>query len=158
MKDLEGFATAKLAEEGVKIPLRDVEGKQTEHWIKIRGTDSTHFKKAQSAFRRKVLTLTELQEQKETAQNTEKIEVETKKLLSSLVVDWSFKNDDGTPYACSKSNIIKVLTDAPILAQEIDEVSARRKNFINRSLEKSEGLQQSNSSSKRDQKKAKLAN
>ena len=106
MKDLEGFATAKLAEEGVKIPLRDVEGKQTEHWIKIRGTDSTHFKKAQSAFRRKVLTLTELQEQKRKLLKTQrKLKLKTKKLLSSLVVDWSFKNDDGTPYACNKSNI-----------------------------------------------------
>ena len=46
MKDLEAFATSELSEEGVVIPLRDVEGKETEHWIKIRGTDSTPFKKA----------------------------------------------------------------------------------------------------------------
>jgi hypothetical protein len=158
MKDLQEFATAKLAEEGVLIPLRNVEGKITEHWIKIRGTDSSHFKKAQTSFRRKVLLLNELQEQKETIENTLKIETETRKLLASLVVDWSFKNDDGTPYKCNQSNIVKVLADAPILAQEIDQVSARRKNFINRSLEKSSDLQVRNSSSKKHQKKAKLAN
>lgn len=154
MKDLEGFATAELSEEGVVIPLRNVEGKLTQHWIKIRGTDSTHFKKAQSIFRKKVLMLNELQEQKETLQNTIKIEEETKKLLSSLVAEWSFNNDDGTPYPCIKANIIKVLTDAPILAQEIDLVSARRKNFIKGSLKKSAALPKSNSISKKDQKKA----
>ena len=46
MKDLEVFATAKLAEEGVKIPLTDVEGNETKHWIKIKSTDSISFKKS----------------------------------------------------------------------------------------------------------------
>ena len=87
--------------------------------------------------------------------NTELIEKETRELLSSLVVDWSFKNDDGTDYPCNKINNIKVLEQAPILFDEIDTASARRANFIERSLQKSQNLQENNSSSKRPRKKAK---
>lgn len=157
MKDLEGFATAKLAEEGVKIPLTDVEGNKTKHWIKIKSTDSMSFKKAQSKFRKRILSFHELSEDEESLDSiyeTEKLGVE---LLACLVIGWSFKNDDGTPYKCTKPNVIKLLKDAPVLAQEIDTASARRKNFIKRSLEESNDLPKNNSSSKKDQKAAKLA-
>ena len=156
MKDLEGFATAKLSEEGVKIPLTDVEGNETEHWIKIKSTDSVSFKKAQSKFRKKLLEIHELAEADENLDSVIEADKITLALLASVVVSWSFKNDDGTPYKCTNSNIIKVLKDAPILAQEIDVASARRKNFIKRSLEESRILQENNSSSKKDQKEAKL--
>lgn len=156
MKDLEGFATAKLAEEGVKIPLTDVEGNKTKHWIKIKSTDSSSFKKAQSKFRKRFIQINELNEADDSLDSILESEKLTLELLASLVVSWSFKNDDGTPYKCVKSNIIRVLREAPVLAQEIDAASARRKNFINRSLEKSQILQENNSSSKKDQREAKL--
>ncbi len=155
MKDLEAFATSELSEEGVVIPLRDVEGKKTEHWIKIRGTDSTPFKKSQSRFRRKIVALTELEDSDKDIDTTFKIEEETRILLSSLVVDWSFKNDDGSPYPCSVKNIKEVLEKAPVLAQEIDEASAKRKNFTKRNLTKSETSQEKNLSSTKSQKIAK---
>lgn len=157
MKDLERFATSKLSEEGVEIPLTDVEGKPTEHWITIRGTDSKPFKKAQAKFRRRVLALQEMDDSLTQEKNTELIEKETRELLSSLVVSWSFKNDDGSNYPCTKSNIIKVLQDAPILCDEIDTASARRANFIQRSLPKSQNTQENNSSSKKPRKIAKSA-
>ena len=53
MKDLEGFATSELSEEGVKIPLIDVEGNPTKHWLKIKSVDSKAFKKAQADFQKK---------------------------------------------------------------------------------------------------------
>ena len=65
---------------------------------------------------------------------------ETNRLLASLVVDWSFKNDDGTEYKCNEKNIIELLEQAPVLAQEIDEVSSKRRNFIKRSLSQSENI------------------
>ena len=152
MKDLEGFATAKLAEEGVKIPLTDVEGNKTKHWIKIKSTDSISFKKAQSKFRKKIVAIHEQEEADDSLQSileTEKLSLD---LLACLILGWSFKNDDGTPYKCTKANAIKLLKDAPVLAQEIDAASARRKNFIKRSLDESSDLQKNNLSSKKDQK------
>ena len=152
MKDLEGFATAKLAEEGVKIPLTDVEGNETKHWIKIKSTDSISFKKAQSKFRKRIVAIHELGDEDDSLDSileTEKLSLE---LLACLIISWSFKNDDGTPYKCTKANAIKLLKDAPILAQEIDAASARRKNFIKRSLKESSDSQKNNLSSKKDQK------
>lgn len=157
MKDLEAFATSELSEEGIIIPLTDVEGKQTKHWLKIKSTDSIAFKKAQSKFRTRILALHELEERNDGVDYTIEQEKLTTKLLASLVIDWSFKNDDGSDYECNESNIIKVLQDAPILAQEIDRASARRQNFIKRSLKKSKDLQSKSSSSTKSQKIAKSA-
>jgi hypothetical protein len=136
MKDLDAFATGKLGEEGVKIPLRDVEGNETEHWIKIKSTDSMSFKKAQSKFRRKLVSVHEEQESSDSIQALEATEKFSNELLASLVVDWSFHDDDGSKYPCNKANILKVFKDAPMLAQEIDTASAKRKNFIKGSLKK----------------------
>lgn len=155
MKDLEGFATNKLSEEGIKIPLMDVDGNPTKHWIVIKGTDSKAFKKAQSVFRKNVLEAQELAEVTDGYDFSLISEKETNVLLASLVVDWSFKNDDGTPYECNTKNIVEVLEQAPVLADEIDKVSSRRRNFIKRSLRKSKNGQRKNSSSKRNPKTAK---
>jgi hypothetical protein len=157
MKDLEAFATSELSEAGVIIPLMDVEGNPTEHWIKIKGVDSNAFRKAQSSFRKRALELHELESNNPDRDYSKQIEKETNKLLASLVVDWSFKNDDGTPYECSESNIVDVLEKAPVLANEIDAASAKRKNFIKRSLNPSGNLQSKNSSSKKSPRKAKSA-
>lgn len=133
MKDLLQFSTAKLGNEGVKIDLTDVEGKPTEHWIKILSVDSTVFKTAQAKFRQAIIEMQQdSPDENELFQHGEKSEVETRKLLASLVVGWSFKNDDGTPYECNQSNVMQVLKDAPVLATEIDEASVQRKNFIKR--------------------------
>jgi len=157
MKDLEKFATAKLSDEGVKIPLTDVEGNPTEHWIKIRGIDSRAFKKAQGTFRKNMLELHELDSNNPERDSSREQEQETAKLIASLVVSWSFKNDDGTPYECSKGNIIDVFKKAPVLVEEIDKASARRKNFIERNLESLESSQSKSSSSKKRQKIANQA-
>lgn len=157
MKDLEAFATAELSEEGIVIPLKDVDGKLTEHWVKIRGTDCSAFKKAQASFRKKIMEIHELETANPSSDYSKQAEAATNKLLASLVVEWSFKEDDGSPYECSEKNIIHVLTQAPILANEIDEASARRRNFIKRSLSNSETLQSKSSSSNKSQKKAKQA-
>lgn len=154
MKDLEVFATAKLAEEGVKIPLTDVEGNKTKHWIKIKSTDSISFKKAQSKFRKRILSIHELSGEEDSLDSILESEKLSLELIACLVISWSFKNDDGTPYKCTKTNIINLLKDAPILAQEIDVASARRKNFIKRSLKESSDSQKNNLSSKKDQKEA----
>ena len=136
MKDLDAFATGQLGEEGVKLPLKDVEGNETEHWIKIKSTDSISFKKAQSKFRKKLVSIHEEGGDSETIQAMEATEKYSNELLASLVVDWSFHEDDGSKYPCTKSNILKVFKDAPMLAQEIDVASAKRKNFIKGSLKK----------------------
>jgi len=149
MKDLELFSTSELGNAGVKIPLTDVEGNKTEHWIKIVSIDSTQFKKAQSLFRKAMLDTHADEEPDEALFNDpEKADRLTTELLASLVVAWSFKNDDGTPYECSKANVIKVLRDAPVLAQEIDEASAQRRNFIKRSSTKSATSRSKSSSSR----------
>lgn len=155
MKDLEAFATAELSEEGVKVPLVDVEGNLTEHWIKIKSTDSMAFKNAQSKFRKRILALHELEDKNNGLDYALEQEKLTLELLASLVVGWSFKNDDGSEFECSNENVIKVLKDAPILAQEIDKASARRQNFTKRSLNKSKALQSKSSSSLKSQKTAK---
>ena len=136
MKDLEAFATGQLGEEGVKLPLKDVEGNLTDHWIRIKSTDSICFKKAQSKFRKKLITIHEENDGVETIQTLEATEKYSNELLASLVVDWSFHDDKGEKYPCTKTNILKVFKDAPILAQEIDAESAKRKNFIKGSLKK----------------------
>ena len=155
MKDLEKFATAKLSDEGVKIPLIDVEGNPTDHWIKIRGIDSAAFKSGQGEFRKNMLELHELESNNPKKDYSQRKDKEMVKLISSLVVSWSFKNDDGTPYECNQANKIDVLNQAPVLVEEIDKASARRKNFIKRSLSKSANTQSKNSSSKKDQQKVK---
>ena len=131
MKDLIQFSTAKLGNEGVKIDLTDADGKPTKHWIKILSIDSTAFKVAQAKFRKAIVVMQENSpEGADLLELNEDSEKETRRLLASLVVGWSFRNDDGTPYDCNQVNVMKVLKDAPILATEIDEASVQRKNFI----------------------------
>ena len=155
MKDLEKFATAELSDEGVKIPLIDVEGNPTEHWIKIKGIDSAAFKSAQGGFRKNMLELHELESNNPKTDYSKKKEKEMIKLISSLVVSWSFKEDNGDDFPCEETNIIEVLTKAPVLVEEIDRASARRENFIKRSLKKSVTTQSKNLSSKKSRQKVK---
>ena len=136
MKDLEAFATGQLGEEGVKLPLKDVDGNETKHWIKVKSTDSLCFKKAQSKFRKKLVSIHEENDGVDSIQTLEATEKFSNELLASLVVDWSFHDDDGSKHPCTKANVLKVFKEAPMLAQEIDVASAKRKNFIKGSLKK----------------------
>ena len=151
MKDLELFSTNELSNEGVKIDLTDVEGNPTKHWLKILSTDSKAFKKAQAVFKKKIFDIRERSNSVDMFDDSEEGDKAALELLASLVVAWSFKEDDGSDYPCTKPNIVKLLTDAPMLASEIDTASARRKNFIKRSSKQSANTQSKNLSSKKPQ-------
>ncbi len=44
--DMEQFYTREAANEGVKFPLKTSDGKETEHWILVRGIVSDQFRMA----------------------------------------------------------------------------------------------------------------
>jgi hypothetical protein len=134
---MEDFFTRDVANEGIKLPLYTPTGEKTEHFLHIRGVDSDAFREADSKAKRAFFRISSLpQEEQDEALNHE-----TMKLLSCLVISWSFDKE------CTQENVIEFLKTAPQIADSINQIAVKRKIFFAQRSSSSTSSQESNSSS-----------
>mgnify|MGYP001084895597 CR=1 FL=1 len=118
---MQEFFTRSIANEGVKLPLSYPDGSLSDHWIRVRGIDSDDFRKVEAVSKRKAVALSNLDDEAEREQAIKEIELEC---IAALVAEWSFDEE------CNHENIIKLLTEAPQVANAINIFAARRKDFF----------------------------
>lgn len=124
MKQKELFYTRQRANEGVRLPLSTPEGEPTEHYIKIRGTDSDAYKLAVAEHRRKIMAA--VANPDKTAIDKARVDEEFV-LLAALVIEWSFEEP------CTPEGVLAFLKEAPQIAEQIDKLSTRRSLFFAKS-------------------------
>lgn len=120
---MEEFFTRGIANEGVKLPLYHPDGTVSEHWLKVRGVDSDHFRAADTEGKRKVVVFAALKDPQEKAQAARDTELEC---IAALVADWSF------PQECTAENVVTFLTEAPQIADMVNRFAAHRAEFFSK--------------------------
>ncbi|MGI9277482.1 MAG: hypothetical protein ACR2PT_21870 [Endozoicomonas sp.] len=143
MSEMDNFFTRQKANEGIKLPLVTPDGETTEHFIMIRGIDSDAFREAETEARRSALQVAAIED--EVARN-EAITAEKLTLMTSLVLDWSFDQ------TCSPDYIRNFLREAPQIADQIDQLAAKRSLFFAKELSNSPPSRKRNSGSTRSRK------
>ncbi len=119
------FNIARKSNEGVKLPLTLPDGTETAEWVKVRGADSKRFRNTQAKANRERLKNVKKKSQ-EPAQVAQQDADITRRLVASLVSDWSF------PEECNEANIVKFLADAPQIQEAIDLFADQRVNFFDK--------------------------
>lgn len=117
----EDFYTVPKANAGVKIPLTREDGKDTGHWLLVRGTDSEAFRKARFEGARVIRDLPEDTSVEERAKVMDGVILDN---LVALVAGWSF-DEPLAPDA-----VREFLTNAPQVANAIDSAAADRSRFF----------------------------
>lgn len=133
------FFTRAKANEGIKIELKYPDGTPTDFWIRVRGVDSDAYKKAIAEMRARAMELfgSEDAGSKKKIKDMSQGEIHEDELLNihvALVADWNIEDDNGKPLPCTPEEIKKFLREAPQIADQINEVSTRRKLFFGKSL------------------------
>lgn len=150
MASFNHFNTRNGSNEGIQFPLFDLDGKQTEHWIVLRGVDSDAFTKVKDKMTRlsfldeaNFSALKELKRVIADVDDKEKADAEKHlkiiesvmrnaipeserrlEMQAALIKEWSFDEE------CTKENKIEFLRGAPYLAELIDTKAADRSAFI----------------------------
>lgn len=117
---MEAFHTRTKANEGVKFPLYMPDGTLSAHWLVIRGVDSDAFQRVKSKQTRRVGHIASLPEDERDAE----VKDATLEMIASLVASWSFDME------CTHDNVKQFLTEAPQIAEKVDEVATRRSLFF----------------------------
>lgn len=120
MKPSDFFTRAK-ANEGERMPLSLPDGTPTDEWLQIRGVDSDEFRHAMDEFRRELLALAALKDEKERAEKTQAAQL---KLNAALVSGWSFEAE------FSDAALLEFLREAPYVAAEVDRFASDRRRFF----------------------------
>jgi hypothetical protein len=117
---MESFFTRGRANEGVKVPLYTPDGQLSKHWLVVRGVDSDAFNHAKTKQTRRIGQIASLPEEERDAE----IKDATLEMISSLVASWSFDRE------CTLENIKAFLTEAPQIADKVDEFASKRSLFF----------------------------
>ncbi|WP_045158752.1 phage tail assembly chaperone [Stutzerimonas stutzeri] len=120
MKPSDFFTRAK-ANEGERMPLSLPDGTPTDEWLLIRGVDSDEFRLAMDEFRRELLALAALKDEKDRADKTQAAQL---KLNAALVSGWSFEAE------FSDAALLEFLREAPYVAAEVDRFASDRRRFF----------------------------
>lgn len=115
---MEEFFTADAAEEGVKLPLQTPDGKETNHWLVVRGIDSDVFREAESTAKRKAM---QLGDDKDRDRKYNEIQ---NHVIASLIKDWSFD------MPCNKKNKMEFLKKAPQIGEVVNRFAGNRGVFF----------------------------
>lgn len=118
---MEAFFTRSAANEGIEVPLYLPDGTRSDHWLRIRGTDSDAFRQAEAEGRRKLLEAAAEKDQQKLAAVAV---ANTELLLCSLIIGWSFEQE------CNEENKKKLLREAPQIGDAIDKMASRRMLFF----------------------------
>lgn len=120
MKPSDFFTRAK-ANEGERMPLSLPDGTPTDEWLLIRGVDSDEFRLAMDEFRRELLALAALKDEKDRADKTQAAQL---KLNAALVSGWSFEAE------FSDAALLEFLRESPYIAAEVDRFASDRRRFF----------------------------
>ena len=120
MKPSDFFTRAK-ANEGERMPLSLPDGTTTDEWLQIRGVDSDIFQRAMDEFRRELVVLASVKDEKERAEKTEAARL---KLNAALVIGWSFDAE------FSEAALLEFLRESPYIATEVDRFASDRRRFF----------------------------
>lgn len=140
---IEQFFTREKANAGIKIPLILPDGKQTEHWLVMRGVDSDAFREAKLEEMRAAAEIAAIANDEERNQAAKEAAI---KIVASLVADWSM------PEPCTPENVQRLLTNAPQIRDMIDKVASNRALFFTLSSQSSKNSVSNNSGSTKSQK------
>lgn len=126
MNSFTKYNTLDGANEGARLDLLDADGKHTEDWLHILGTDSQAFQIANRNMRRKLFAFIEEKGEKVklTDAYAEFTLAEQRYLQAVLVKGWSFDEP------CTPENVVSLLTLAPYVGEQIDEFSSKRSRFV----------------------------
>ena len=122
------FFTRETANKGVKLPLYYPDGTVSEHWIRVRGVDSDHFRRAEAVAKRSAIELAQINNEDERAKLILEKELEC---IASLVASWSF------PDACNLKNVVNFLHEAPQISEMINKFAIKRSEFFKKKLKNS---------------------
>lgn len=117
---MDSFFTRESANQGIKLPLYTPDGTKTDHWVRILGIDSDVYRSVEHEERRKALTL----RGKPSEEITQAMNESSDRILSSLVVEWSFDEP------CTEENKLRFLREAPQIAEQINKFSGDRRLFF----------------------------
>lgn len=120
MKPSDFFTRAK-ANEGERMPLSLPDGTPTDEWLLVRGIDSDEFRMATDEFRRELLALASLKDEKERA---EKSEAARLKLNAAFVIGWSFEVE------FTRDALLEFLRESPYITAEVDRFASDRRRFF----------------------------
>ncbi len=118
---MEAFFTRERANEGIEIPLYLPDGTKTEHWLRIRGVDSDHFRLAEAESKRDAMHVAMIEDPIERAKAIADAKLN---LIAALVISWSFEKE------CTLENIKEFFRQAPQIADAVDQVASKRALFF----------------------------
>lgn len=120
--NMQDFYTRQKGSEGKKVPLYSPSGEPTSHWLLVRSIDSDEFRRAEIQAKRAAAKLVEIEDEEERAAEVRK---QTTGVIASLIAGWSFEQE------CSPDNVVNFLTEAPQIADMVNQIAARRRDFYN---------------------------
>lgn len=122
MSSMDRFFTRKSANEGVKLPLYDVNtGSATDDFIRVMNFDSDAYKQASIEYHRRRLVYSGETDKAKTV----KLELENQiQLAASLILEWSFDEE------LNQENAIKFLREAPQIQSMIEKIAGDRQLFF----------------------------
>lgn len=141
MTGMTDFFTRETANEGLKVPLFLPDGRDSGHWLQIRGMESDEYRKANTESQRELM-LKKVGEMS-AAQRAAFLEESERKLIASLVISWSL------PEKMTKPNLLKFLKEAPQIADQIDRVASDRRLFHSKKSISSSSSQTTSSSKRK---------
>lgn len=128
---IDDFDIRQKSEEGIKVFLADpATGETTDQWLQIIGDDSEAYRLAKAKMN---ATRLEFIRDKKNQGNVEaglKFDTESeRKLIASLVVNWSLKDGDGKEIPCTPTAVEGLFYRAPQIQDQVDQVAGDRRNF-----------------------------
>lgn len=118
---MEAFFTRERANDGIEVPLYLPDGTKTEHWLRIRGVDSDHFRLAEAESKRDAMRVAMIEDPLERAKAIADAKLN---LIAALVISWSFEKE------CTLENIKEFFRQAPQIADAVDQVASKRALFF----------------------------
>lgn len=120
LNDIDDLFTDKLANDGIKFPIRTAAGEETDAWLLLRNFDSAAFEKAalEDARRKK-----DIEQIKDDEEKRDAIREAGRRLTASMVAGWSFAKP------CTQEAVLELLRKAKYLADDIDEIAFNRRRF-----------------------------
>lgn len=118
---MEQFFTRTKANEGIKVPLFTPDGEATEHFLIVRSIYSDSFRDAEREAVRQIADVAAVEDKQEQKQQFKNLELGT---IAALISGWSFEQDF-TP-----ENVKKFLTEAPQIADLVDQIAKKKHLFF----------------------------
>jgi len=120
LTDIDDLFTDKIANEGIRFPIRTADGRETDGWLLLYHSDSEHFEKAALADSRRKKDIEQIKDEDE---KREAIKDANRKLTAAMVGGWSFAKP------CTQESVLELLRRAKYLTDDIDSIAFNRQRF-----------------------------